>query len=80
MASPAYFSTEPPKGLDLLVDLVEEGRQHGAQLLGVVAGRKLGRPDEIGEQRGDGFALVGGDSLPRLAERRFRSVADSSSS
>ena len=50
------------EGLDLLAHLVEEGRQHGAELLGVVPGGKLGRPDEIGEQHGDGFALVGGGS------------------
>ena len=50
------------KDLDLLAHLVEEGRQHGAQLLGVVPGGELGRPDEIGEQHGDGLALVGGGS------------------
>jgi len=50
------------EGLDLLAHLVEEGRQHGAQLLGVVPGGQLGRSDKIGEQHGDGFALVGGGS------------------
>jgi hypothetical protein len=50
------------EAVDLLAHLVEEGRQHGAQVLRVLPCGKLGRSDEIGEQHGHGFALVGGAS------------------
>jgi hypothetical protein len=52
--------------LDLLTHLVEEGGQQGAQLLGVLSGRKLRRPDEIGKENGDGLALVRRGSHARL--------------